>query len=96
MQVALAARDRAKWNLDQRRLQAPGPGQIVDSSAHALAAMCRDAGAAPTYLGRVGDELAATTDPSPRTVMARAEPPTSTDPRSVRRSRSNATTWPVV
>ncbi|MCA9678514.1 MAG: molybdopterin molybdotransferase MoeA, partial [Myxococcales bacterium] len=39
----------------------PGPGQIVDSSAHALAAMCRDAGAAPTYLGRVGDELAATT-----------------------------------
>ena len=30
VQVALAARDRAKWNLDQRRLQAPGPGQIVD------------------------------------------------------------------
>ncbi len=40
----------------------PRPGQIVDSSAHALRALCADAGAAPSYLGVIPDrrdELAA-------------------------------------
>ena len=34
----------------------PGLGQIVDSSAHALAAMIRDAGGVPSYIGIAKDE----------------------------------------
>jgi molybdopterin molybdotransferase len=40
---------------------APGPGQLVDSSAHALAAAIREAGGIATYLGIARDELAALT-----------------------------------
>lgn len=32
-----------------------GPGQIWSSNLHALAALCRDAGVEPVYLGNVGD-----------------------------------------
>jgi len=39
----------------------PGPGQIVDSSAHAVAALVRAAGGEPRYLGVVRDDRAATT-----------------------------------
>lgn len=38
----------------------PGPGQLVDSSAHALAAAVREAGGEPSYLGIVRDDPAAT------------------------------------
>lgn len=38
----------------------PGPGQIVDSSAHALVALVRAAGGEPRYLGVVRDDRAAT------------------------------------
>ena len=38
-----------------------GPGQIVDSSAHSLAALVADCGGVPTYLGVAKDDLAATT-----------------------------------
>jgi molybdopterin molybdotransferase len=38
---------------------APGPGQVVDSSAYALAAQIRDAGAEPVYLGVARDDRAA-------------------------------------
>jgi molybdopterin molybdotransferase len=34
----------------------PGPGQLVDSSAHALAAMIADAGATATYVGIARDD----------------------------------------
>jgi molybdopterin molybdotransferase len=34
----------------------PGPGQLVDSSAHALAAMIADAGATATYIGIARDD----------------------------------------
>ncbi len=34
----------------------PGPGQLVDSSAHALAAMIADAGARATYIGIARDD----------------------------------------
>jgi molybdopterin molybdotransferase len=34
----------------------PGPGQIVETNGHALAAAVRDAGGAPTLLPPVGDE----------------------------------------
>lgn len=34
----------------------PGPGQLVDSSAHALAAMIADAGASATYIGIARDD----------------------------------------
>lgn len=40
----------------------PGPGQIVDSSAHALCAMVTAAGGLPNYLGIVRDDRAATTE----------------------------------
>lgn len=36
-----------------------GPGQIWSSNLHALAALCRDAGADPVYLGNVADDPAA-------------------------------------
>jgi molybdopterin molybdotransferase len=38
----------------------PGFGQLVDSSAHTLAALVRDCGGEPTYLGIVRDDRAAT------------------------------------
>jgi molybdopterin molybdotransferase len=34
----------------------PGPGQIVDSSAHSLAAMIRDVGGVPSYIGIAKDD----------------------------------------
>src|SRR5262249_21095790 len=37
---------------------APGPGQVVDSSMHALAALVREAGGAAEYLGIARDNLA--------------------------------------
>ncbi|MDQ3296541.1 MAG: molybdopterin molybdotransferase MoeA, partial [Myxococcota bacterium] len=37
----------------------PGPGQLVDSSAHALAALVREAGGIPHRLGIAGDTLEA-------------------------------------
>ena len=37
----------------------PEPGQLVDSSAHALAALIRDAGGEPVYLGIAPDDPAA-------------------------------------
>jgi molybdopterin molybdotransferase len=40
---------------------APAPGQLVDSSAHALAAAITDAGGVATYLGIARDELDALT-----------------------------------
>lgn len=40
----------------------PQRGQRVDSSAHALLAQLREAGAEPTYLGCVRDDLAETTE----------------------------------
>ncbi len=40
---------------------APGPGQLVDSSAHMLAAQIAAAGGLPFYLGIVGDQRAAVT-----------------------------------
>ena len=36
----------------------PGPGQLVDSSAHMLAALVRDAGGEPSYLGIARDDRA--------------------------------------
>jgi len=39
--------------------EAPPPGRIRDVNAHALAAMCREAGALPTRLGIVPDETPA-------------------------------------
>ncbi len=36
-----------------------GPGQIWSSNLHALAGLCRDAGAEPVYLGNVADDPAA-------------------------------------
>jgi molybdopterin molybdotransferase len=39
--------------------RAPGPGQIIGSNGHALAALCRRAGALPTLLPIAGDDRAA-------------------------------------
>jgi molybdopterin molybdotransferase len=41
---------------------APGPGQLVDSSMHALAALVREAGAVGDYLGIARDNLASLAD----------------------------------
>lgn len=38
---------------------APGPGQLLDSNSHALAAACREAGAEPVLLPLAGDDPAA-------------------------------------
>jgi molybdopterin molybdotransferase len=40
--------------------EAPGPGAIVNSNAYALAALCAEAGAAPTILGIARDDRAET------------------------------------
>ena len=40
----------------------PGPGQLVDSSIHALAALVREAGGVPTSLGIARDTLASLAD----------------------------------